>query len=72
MISPQRSVLRVGDLRVDSELGELRKDDGVTLKLEPTAMRLFMYLVEHAGRVVSVEELLDRVWPDVVVSPDSV
>ncbi|MDP9087754.1 MAG: FlgO family outer membrane protein [Pseudomonadota bacterium] len=57
---------------MDSELGELRKNDSVTLKLEPTAMRLFMYLVEHADRVVSVEELLDRVWPNVVVSPDSV
>ena len=31
-----------------------------------------MCLAEHAGEVVSVEQLLDAVWKDVVVSPDSV
>ena len=29
------------------------------------------YLVEHAGRVVTKEELINAVWPDVVVSDDS-
>ena len=35
-------------------------------------MRVLMHLVEHAGRVVSVRELLDTVWKDVVVTQDSV
>ena len=35
-------------------------------------MQLLMCLAERAGEVVSVEELLDRVWKDVVVSQDSV
>ena len=43
-----------------------------TIKLEPKAMQLLICLAERAGEVVSIEELLDLVWKDVVVSPDSV
>ena len=31
--------------------------------LTPTERRLFDHLVAHAGRVVTRDELLDRVWP---------
>jgi transcriptional activator of cad operon len=65
------SVFRIGDLRVDAALDEIQKD-GLTLKLEPRIMRLLVCLAERAGQVVSVEELLELVWKDVVVSPDSV
>src|SRR5256885_16726085 len=66
-----RSLLRIADLRVDPTLDEICKD-GRTIKLEPKAMQLLMCLAERAGEVVSVEELLDQVWKDVVVSQDSV
>lgn len=35
-------------------------------------MRLLVHLAEHAGEVVSVDQLLDNVWKDVVVTPNSV
>jgi len=35
-------------------------------------MRLLLCLAERAGQVISIEDLLKRVWPDVTVSPDSV
>jgi len=35
-------------------------------------MRLLLCLAEHAGEVVSIEDLLNQVWSGVVVSPDSV
>lgn len=35
-------------------------------------MRLLVCLAEHAGEVVSIDELLKQVWSDVSVSPDSV
>ena len=35
-------------------------------------MRLLVCLAEHAGEVVSIDELLDQVWSDVTVAPDSV
>ena len=61
----------VGEFRVNPTLDEVSKDGGKT-KLEPRTMRLLVCLAEHAGQVVSVEQLLDLVWKDVVVSPDSV
>jgi DNA-binding winged helix-turn-helix (wHTH) protein len=36
--------------------------------LEPRAVRVLKYLAEHSGRVVSKDELLEAVWPDVFTS----
>jgi adenylate cyclase len=62
---------RIADWRVDPALDEIAKD-GKTLKLEPRTMRVLLYLAKNAGQVVSVEQLLDAVWKDVVVTEDSV
>ena len=35
-------------------------------------MRLLLFLAERTGQVVSQDELLDQVWPGVIVTPDSV
>src|ERR1022692_2955039 len=71
MNSPPSRVLRIGDVRTDPAIDEICKD-GKAVKLEPRTMRLLICLAEHAGEVVSVDQLLDQVWKDVVVSPDSV
>jgi len=71
LISSAGSSLRIADLRVDPALDEICRA-GETIKLEPKAMQLLICLAERAGEVVSVEELLDLVWKDVVVSSDSV
>jgi transcriptional activator of cad operon len=41
-------------------------------RLEVRTMRLLLCLAEHAGEVVSIDDLLRQVWPEVTVSPDSV
>ena len=69
--SAAHSLLRIADLRVDPTLDEICKD-GRTIKLERKAMQLLMCLAERAGQVVSIDELLDTVWKEVVVSQDSV
>jgi TolB-like protein/DNA-binding winged helix-turn-helix (wHTH) protein len=63
---------RVGNWRVDPALDEISRDDGTVVKLEPRTMRVLVRLAEHAGDVVSVEELLDTVWKDLVVTSYSV
>src|SRR5260370_23899405 len=35
-------------------------------------MRLLLCLAEHAGEIVSIDDLLDHAWTDVTVAPDSV
>ena len=69
--SQDSSILRIGTWRVDPALCEISRD-GNTLKLEPREMQLLVYLAEHAGRVVSVEQLLEQVWTGVVVTSSSV
>jgi TolB-like protein/DNA-binding winged helix-turn-helix (wHTH) protein/Tfp pilus assembly protein PilF len=69
--SRDNSVIQIGAWRVDPALDEISRD-GQTTKLEPKMMQLLLCLAAHAGQVVSVEQLLDEVWTDVVVTPDSV
>lgn len=45
--------------------------EGQLVPLRPKLFAILRYLVEHAGRLVPREELLQAVWPDTVVS-DSV
>jgi len=69
--SLEQSVIQIGAWRVNPALDEISRD-GQTTKLEPKMMQLLLCLAAHAGQVVSVEQLLDEVWKDVVVTPDSV
>jgi TolB-like protein/DNA-binding winged helix-turn-helix (wHTH) protein len=71
MDSPNSSSLRIGDWRVDAAEGQITRG-AATARLEMRAMRLLLYLADHAGEVVSMDELLDQVWPEVTVSQDSV
>lgn len=65
------SLFRIADVRVDPTVDQICKD-GRTVKLEPKVMQLLITLAQRPGEVLSVEELLDLVWKDVVVSHDSV
>lgn len=40
------------------------------LLLKPTAFAILHYLVTHAGRLVTKDELRAAVWPDTSVKPD--
>src|ERR1700756_3148579 len=71
MISAASGLLRIGAWRVDPALDEISRN-GRTVKLEPRAMQVLGCLAERAGQVVSVEQLLDAVWKEVIVTPDSV
>jgi DNA-binding response OmpR family regulator len=48
--------------------GEAGQDE--RLLLTPKAFAVLRYLVEHAGRLVTQEELLDAVWPETFVQPE--
>ncbi len=71
MQGPFTKPLRIGDWCVDPASGQISRQ-GETARLEARAMRLLLCLAEHAGEVVSIDDLLDQVWSGVIVSPDSV
>ncbi len=64
-------MLRIGGWCVNPTSGEISRD-GETARLEARAMRLLLCLAEHAGEVVSIDDLLNQVWSEVTVTPDSV
>jgi TolB-like protein/DNA-binding winged helix-turn-helix (wHTH) protein len=63
--------LRIGDWCANPASGEISRN-GEIARVEVRTMRLLLCLAEHAGEVVSIDDLLNQVWPDVVVAPDSV
>ncbi|CAN7349979.1 TPR end-of-group domain-containing protein [Devosia sp. LjRoot3] len=55
---------------LDLGQGRLRNSRGEVM-LRPKSLALLTYLVRNPGRVIGRDELIEAVWPDVVVSDDS-
>jgi transcriptional activator of cad operon len=71
MERPTATALRIGDWCVNPASGQISRD-GQSTRLEMRTMRLLVCLAEHAGEVVSIDDLLTEAWSGVVVSQDSV
>jgi transcriptional activator of cad operon len=71
MERPTTTMLRIGAWCVNPASGQISRD-GETARVEVRTMRVLMRLAEHAGEVVSIDDLLNHVWSDVTVAPDSV
>jgi TolB-like protein len=71
MDQPSGASLRIGDWRVNPASGQVSRQ-GETVRVEARTMRLLLCLAEHAGQVVSIDELLEQVWSGVIVTQDSV
>jgi TolB-like protein/DNA-binding winged helix-turn-helix (wHTH) protein/Tfp pilus assembly protein PilF len=61
---------RFGDFELDVARASLTQR-GVVVALRPKSFALLQYLVTHPARLVPKDELLSAVWPDVVVTEDS-
>lgn len=62
--------MRIGDHDLDLQRGTL-VHDGEPVHLRAKTFALLTYLVHNAGRVIGKDELLAAVWPDVIVTEDS-
>jgi DNA-binding response OmpR family regulator len=60
----EAAALTVGDLEIDPAAHEVRVG-GRTVDLSPKEFDLLVALAQQAGRVVSVDDLLERVWGNV-------
>ncbi len=67
----QDKPLWIGEWRVDPITAQLSRDSEVR-RLEPRSMRLLMFLAARPGEVLSIQEILQGVWSDVIVTPESV
>jgi predicted ATPase/DNA-binding winged helix-turn-helix (wHTH) protein len=59
-----------GEFTLDVSQGCLLKG-GEEIKLRPKVYEALKYLVEHPGRLISKQELIQAVWPDAFVTDDS-
>jgi non-specific serine/threonine protein kinase len=57
---------RFGPFELQLDQRRLLKD-GATISLRPRAFDLLAALVDRAGRLVTKDELLDQIWPKMVV-----
>ncbi len=64
-------MLRIGAWCVNPKSGQISRD-GETAQVEVRTMRVLLCLAEHAGEVVSIDDLLSQVWSGVFVNQDSV
>ncbi|MBR1277521.1 tetratricopeptide repeat protein [Bradyrhizobium sp. AUGA SZCCT0283] len=65
------TVLRFSGFELDSERAELRAPDGGTIRLRPKTLEILRLLAGNAGRVLSKQQLMEAVWPNVHVGEDS-
>ena len=60
-------ILGFGEYQIDTDRRELRRA-GKPLHVEPQVFDLILYLAENRERVISKDELFERVWKRRVVS----
>src|ERR1700722_16072715 len=63
--------LRIGEWRVDPACGQISRN-GENVRVDVRTMRLLLCLAERAGQIVSIDDLLTRVWSGVIVTQNSV
>ena len=64
-------IFRFGRYVLDLRRGCLLVDER-EVALRPKSFGLLRYLVENAGRLVTKDELLEAIWPDVTVTDESI
>src|SRR5882724_6164702 len=64
-------ILYFDKFSLDLSRGSLRAGDQ-DIELRPKAFEVLKYLATNAGRLVTKQELYDAVWPNVIVSDDSI
>ena len=63
--------LALGEVIVDLDTEQVADTAGAPRVLRPQAFAVLRHLVEHPGRLVTKDELIAAVWPDVAVTDDS-
>ena len=59
-----QGLVRFEGFELDLRGGELRTDDGRPVRLSEQPFRILTMLLEHAGEVVSREEIRKKLWPN--------
>ena len=58
----RRPVYRFGNFELDTQSGELRKN-GTRTRLQDQPLQILLLLLEHAGELVTREQIQNKLWP---------
>lgn len=61
----------INDWTIEPDACQLDRE-GESIRLEPRVMDVLVYLADHQGQVVTRDDLLTTLWPDVVVTDSAV
>lgn len=64
-------MIRFAGFEIDQQRAELRGPDSAAIKLRPKTFDILLLFAANPGRIVSKQELMDAVWPNVHVGEDS-
>lgn len=64
-------MLRFAGFELDPQRAELRGADGTPIKLRPKTFEMLRLFATSGGRVLSKQDLMEAVWPNVHVGEDS-
>src|SRR5246127_1183983 len=48
---------------LDPQAGELRKEDGVRIRLQEQPLQILRILLEQPGKIITRDELRQKIWP---------
>ena len=65
------NVHRFAGFEFDAQQAALRRPGGEIVRLRPKPLNMLQFLITNAGRVVTKQELMEAVWPNVHVGEDS-
>jgi TolB-like protein/DNA-binding winged helix-turn-helix (wHTH) protein/Tfp pilus assembly protein PilF len=71
MKAESSNMFAFGDFRLDLEERLLLKGDGTEVPLTPRVFETLRYLVEHRGRLLDKERIMEAVWPDSIVEENN-
>src|SRR5215213_6534995 len=71
-LQPEPGAYRFGGYTLDPTRGVLQDPRGVEAGLRPKTAEVLRHLADKAGRLVSRDELMQAVWPNVIVTDDSI
>ncbi len=70
MLTPTQKILRFGRFTLNPNTASL-SCEGRQLPLRPKSFDVLLYLARNPGRIVSKDELIEAVWPNVFVTENS-
>jgi DNA-binding response OmpR family regulator len=59
---PGSAVIVINNLELNQDTMQVSRDNQ-SIRLKPKAFRILAYLMQHADRVISRQELIDHIWP---------